>query len=91
MKSTPLLSPKELTELLVKHYDLHEGRYALALEFAMGFGMIGPTHDQSLPGAMLGLSKLGIKQVEDSEVSPHTVDASEVNPAKKPRRKAVAA
>ncbi len=81
----PPLSLRELTEVLIKHYGLHEGLYELMLEFQIGMGVVGPGPQGSLPGASIGLSKLGLMKVE--VVGDNTLDAAVVNPAKKPARK----
>jgi hypothetical protein len=79
------LSLKGLTEVLVKHYGVSEGKYDLLFEFQVGVGSIGPTPDSQLPGAMIGISKIGImKSIVDGVT---TVDAAIVNPKKKSRKK----
>lgn len=80
--ATPL-SMKEVAELLVKQYGLHEGLYDLLLEYQFAFGNFGPTPAQITPGAMIGLAKLGLTRVE--KLGPLTVDAAQVNPAAKVR------
>ena len=82
---TPL-SMKEVAELLVKHYGLREGLFDLLLEYQFAFGNFGPTPSQVTPGAMIGLAKLGLARA--TQVGPLTVDAAEVNPAPKTRKKA---
>ena len=81
---TPL-ALKDLSILLVKHYGLNEGTFDLMLEYQIGTGAIGPDKDNLIPGAMIGVSRIGL--VPTSKVGPTTVDASVVNPAKKPRKK----
>ena len=83
---TPL-SMKEVAELLVKQYDLHEGLYDLLLEYQFAFGNFGPTPTQITPGAMIGLAKLGLTRVE--KLGPLTVDAAQINPATKVRARTV--
>lgn len=80
---TPL-SVKELTALLIKHYGIHEGNYDLLIEFQIGMGAFGPTPDMQAPGAMIGISKMGL--VKAPQVSVLTVDAALVNPPEKQRR-----
>lgn len=81
---TPL-TLKDLSILLVKHYGLNEGTFDLMLEYQIGTGAIGPDKDNLIPGAMIGVSRIGL--VPTSKVGPTTVDASVVNPAKKTRKK----
>jgi len=79
------LALKDLSILLVKHYGLHEGTFDLMLEYQIGTGAIGPDQDNLIPGAMIGVSRIGL--VPTAKVGPTTVDASVVNPAKKIRKK----
>ncbi|AGX88413.1 hypothetical protein Cenrod_2354 [Candidatus Symbiobacter mobilis CR] len=74
---------KEVAELLVKKYGLHEGLYDLLLEYQFAFGNFGPTPAQITPGAMIGLAKLGLTRVD--KLGPLTVNAAQVNPAAKVR------
>ncbi|MDC8773436.1 hypothetical protein [Roseateles albus] len=79
------LSLRDLAILLVKHYDLNDGMYDLMVGYHVGTGGVGPTKEQAVPGVMIGVSEVGL--VPSSNVGPNTVDASEVNPKKKPRKK----
>jgi len=82
-KKEPIRQPldcKELTEILIKHYDLHEGKYYLKLNFQIGTGLYGPTLDAICPTAMVGISKFGL--MESAEDTPNTIDAAKVNPSK---------
>lgn len=73
------LSLPDLTALMIKHYGLHEGLYELMVEFQVGMGSVGPHPDAQLPGAMVGLSKLGLVKVVAAGKT--TVDAAAINPA----------
>lgn len=77
-----LLSLKELAAILVRHKELHEGLYDVSMEFQIAVGAIGPSPDAVLPGAMVGISRIGLSKVE--QMGPQTVDAAMLNPAKKP-------
>lgn len=79
------LTLKNLSVLLVKHYGISEGTFDLMLEYQIGTGAIGPDKENLIPGAMIGVSRIGL--VPTSKVGPTTVDASLVNPAKKTRKK----
>lgn len=74
----------ELALLLIKHYELHEGLFNLSVQFQIGTGAIGPDKENLLPGAMIGLSGIGLMKVP--AIGPNTLDAAMVNPAKKPSR-----
>jgi hypothetical protein len=83
LKNEPIRQPldcKELTEILIKHYDLHEGKYYLKLNFQIGTGLFGPASDAICPTAMIGISKFGL--MESVEDTPITIDAAKVNPPK---------
>lgn len=81
---TPVESPlsmRELAAVLVKHYDLHDGKYDLLLEFQIGMGLVGPGPKALTPGAMIGISKIGL--IKSTADGPTTVNAADINPAKK--------
>jgi hypothetical protein len=75
----------ELTEILVKHQNLHEGLFNLSLEFQLAVGAVGPTPELICPGAMIGVSRIGLSQTEKEKANIHTVDAAKINPAPKKR------
>lgn len=75
-----ILSLRELAELLVKHKGLHEGRYNAIFQLQIAVGAVGPAPEAAYPGAMLGVSGVGLEKVE--QIGPHTIDAAIVNPAR---------
>ncbi len=79
---TPL-SLRELAEVLIKHYGLHEGRYDLFVEFQIASAAIGPDPHVRIPGLTFGVSKIGLSESKKAE-SAMTVDAALVNPVEKP-------
>lgn len=89
-KLTPVESPlgmQDLAAVLVKHYGLHDGCFDLIVEFQVGVGPVGPQTGPRMPGAMVGVSRIGLVPAEKS--GPTTVDAAVTNPQKKvSRRKA---
>ncbi|MBU0592443.1 MAG: hypothetical protein K8H84_03315 [Sulfuricella denitrificans] len=78
-------SLREITEILVKESKLHEGLFNLVIEFQVGVGAVGPTSDALLPGAMVGVSKIGL--IASDKLGPNTVDAAKLTSARKPRKK----
>lgn len=80
-----LLDTKDVTRTLIGYLGIHEGHFTLAVEFAFTAGNVGPSTDATMPGAIIGLSKIGI--VETEQPGPNTVDAAEVNPAKPAKAK----
>jgi hypothetical protein len=79
------LSILELTTLLIKHYDVHEGIYTPLIEFQIGVGAVGPRPESQYPGAMIGVAKVGLAKAKT--LGPSTVDAAEANPRKKKPKK----
>ena len=75
--SVPAISLKALGEILVRHFDLHEGRWEVSASFQVGFGGVGPPEKLS-PGVMLGLQGIGLARV--THETPNAVDAAEINP-----------
>lgn len=80
-----MMDLSELCALLIKHNDIHEGLYNLSVEFRIGVGAVGPDSNDVLPGAMMGVYKIGLSKADQS--SPQTVDAAIINPKKKTRTK----
>lgn len=78
------LSIRDITTVLIKHYDLHEGYFDLAIEFNIGVGAVGPDPESLTPGAMVGVSKIGL--IQSQNAGPKSIDASVVNPKKKSRK-----
>lgn len=79
---------REITELLIKHHNLHEGLYDLVLEFGINVGSVGFSPEERYPGAALGVRQIGL--VKSEQMGNLTVDASEINPkaaASKPKAK----
>jgi hypothetical protein len=70
---------RDLTAVLVKHYGIHEGRYDLLIEFQIGMGAVGPDPASLTPGAMIGVSRVGLMPAKGN--GPTSVDAALVNPA----------
>ena len=85
-KTSPLtpLSMRALATLLVKHYGLRQGEFDLLVEYQIGIGAVGPDKDNMLPGAMIGVARVGL--VSTTQVGPTTVDAALVNPVKKSKK-----
>jgi hypothetical protein len=79
------LTLKQMTEVLIKHYELHEGLYEILVEFQIGMLSIGQASSEPIPAAAVGVSRMGLlrKTVE----GPSTVDASKVNPEKRSSKK----
>lgn len=74
---------KEITELLIKKQDIHEGYWAIYIEFGLGAGNIaaGPDDPNMLPAAIIPVKRIGIQRHD--QPNQLTVDASQINPVKK--------
>lgn len=76
----------EITEILIKHQNLHEGLYNLSVEFQLAVGAVGPTPETICPGAIVGVSRIGISKTEVNKKNYLTVDAAKVNPKQKRKK-----
>ena len=75
----------EMTEILIKNQGLHEGLYNLSVQFQIAVGAVGPSPESICPGAMMGISRIGLSRTKKEKANIHTVNAAEVNPAPKKR------
>ncbi len=73
---------KEITELLIKKENIHEGIWALNLDFGLKGANMGPSDEQLVPVAMVAILKIGLQRV-DTETNL-SVNASKVNPPPNP-------
>ena len=71
-----LLPLKDICEILVRHFGYTEGLWDMSIEMSFALGAVGPSPDKVLPGAMLGISRIGISRAKMA--GPHTVDASKI-------------
>ncbi len=72
------LSLKQLAAVLVKHYGMHDGLYEASIDIQTSLGNIGMTAATVVPGAMFGVSGVGLRKATTAGL--HTVDARVVNP-----------
>lgn len=80
--STPapeLLSLREVVVLLIKHYGLREGLWDLNIELTLGVGAFGPSREKAMPGALVGVQRIGLSRTPKENAGPNTVDAADVN------------
>ena len=85
-----LLDLKSLTEVLIRHFDIHDGVYQLNLGFRIGVGgfdLDGSLGSVPLPGAVVGVESVCLARIPDGTNAPNAVDAAMVNPALKPQTK----
>ena len=74
-----ILSLRDMTEIIIKDRELHEGLYNLGFQFQIAVGAVGPSPETVVPGAMFGVTGVGLEKVTNA--GPHTVDAAIVNPS----------
>jgi hypothetical protein len=74
----------ELAEILIKKLDIHDGLWGVYIEFGFGAANIAapPEAKTVTPAALSLVNKIGIQRFD----APNnlTVDAAQVNPAKRP-------
>jgi len=81
-------SLSEIAGLIIRDKGIHEGLYDLSIEFQFAAGSVGPAPELSFPGAMMGISRIGL--VKSPKSGQHTVDAAIVNPKRSTRKKSEA-
>ena len=76
---------KEVVEALIRYNDLHEGLWGLFIEFGLGAANVGSEPGDLLPAAIVPVKKIGLQRF--NEPNNLTVDAAEVNPEPKAKKK----
>jgi hypothetical protein len=74
---------RELTTVLIKHLDIHEGLWSVFFKFGIHGFNLGLNNSSPVPTAIVPIMEIGISR--DAEPTPLTVDAADVNPT--PRTK----
>lgn len=85
-----LITLAELAAILIRHQQIHEGRYELGISFRIGVGTVpGPEGSKPAPGAFMGVEGMSLTPALPGMEGPNIVDAAVVNPASKakPRKK----
>ncbi len=88
IEQTHSLNLKSLTEVVIRHFKIHEGIYQLNIGFKIGvggFAMDGGPDAVPLPGAMVGVEGVSLARIPRGVNAPNAVDAAKVNPAPKPK------
>lgn len=76
-------SHKELVELMLKDAGIHEGIWALSVNFRLGAGSFGPTPAEVAPTGFVGVDGIGLQRIELPEgapIPPLAFDAALLNP-----------
>jgi hypothetical protein len=76
---------QEVAELLMKASNIHEGKWAVGLEFSVTVGAMGLKPTEASPGAMITAHKLMITAVTEGQPQPPNLvfDAALLNPRHK--------
>ena len=86
-----MLSHTELTEIILRHLNVHEGRWLISLNIQTGIGHFALGPDQPpYPGAAFTIAQVGINRVlEGAPLPPNAlvVEAEKVNPRAKSKAK----
>jgi hypothetical protein len=69
---------KELTEILIKHLGVQEGKWTLMVTFTFTAINAGPEGGEILPSAILGMQKVGIQRADANTPPDLIVDAASV-------------
>lgn len=72
---------REVLEALVKKAGLHEGKWQLTMQFGLAGMNMGPTPEQTVPAAAVGVTSIGLSRAKPDSPSALVIDAAEVNPA----------
>jgi hypothetical protein len=83
----PIFDHRELATILIKHANIHEGLWGIAIEFGLFAANINtPTDLKTLtPAAMALVQRVGLQPFETA--NNLTVDAALVNPRPKGKKK----
>ena len=76
-----VLSNRELTELIIKASDVHEGNWYLMVTFGFGALNAGPNDEDVVPTGIVSVQSIGIHRADEKTPPPMIVDAAKVNPA----------
>lgn len=70
----------EVLEALVKQAGVHEGKWQLIMNFGLAGANLGPTQEEIVPGAVVGVQSIGLMRANETSPISLVIDAAEVNP-----------
>ena len=84
-----VVSPRELTELIVKSSGVRDGRWFLVANFGFAPGNFGPNQSQLAPGVAVILQNMGIQRELPEMRMPAelVVDAAKLAQPREPSQK----
>ncbi|HJZ83423.1 MAG TPA: hypothetical protein VKD91_23845 [Pyrinomonadaceae bacterium] len=71
---------RELAEVMIKYLDIHEGFWSVFFKFGINGVNLSLNDSPFVPSAIVPILQVGINR--EAEMTPLTVDAAQVNPAK---------
>jgi hypothetical protein len=71
----------EILEVLIKKADLHEGKWQLVMNFGLSAANIGPSPEEVVPGAAIGVLGIGLARAKADSPPGLVGDAETINPA----------
>lgn len=74
----------EVIKALIMSQGLHDGIWALGIEFGMGAGNVGATEEEAFPSAFVQVKKLGLVKADKESVL--ALDAAKINPLRKTKK-----
>ena len=72
-------SHEELVSLMLKSANVHEGLWALSVNFKLGAGVFGANEKDVAPTGFVSVEALGVRRAPG--VGPMVFDAAQLNPA----------
>lgn len=74
-----MLDMKGLAEVLIRHFEHHEGHFETTLHLAIALGPVTPgPNSPQVPGAVFGVNGVGLRRV--MQPTQNSVDAAIANP-----------
>jgi hypothetical protein len=71
----------EVIEALIKQANLHEGKWQLLMNFGLSAANIGPSPEEVVPGAAVGVLGIGLARAKPDSPPGLVGDAATINPA----------
>lgn len=78
---TYMFSLQQVAQALLAQQGIKEGLWTLAVEFNFSAASAGPSQEELVPAAIVGVGKIGLNKVDKE--GPLTFDAAKLNPVKR--------
>lgn len=75
-----IFSHENIARLMLKDRGISEGLWLLTIGFSMSGATIGPSQEEALPSAIVGIQSFGLQSTEHK--GPMVFDAAKLNPKK---------